>query len=52
MKYIIVYGSNMHSLETQVNKYLEQGYKCQGGVSTNQTNVPSIIEYYQAMIKE
>ncbi len=47
MKYKIITGSFFTDLETEVNKYLVLGWKCQGGVC-------AVLGagYYQAMIKE
>ena len=48
MEYEIVHGFDIGDLEKEVNLYLQQGWKLQGGVyKDNSTEL-----YLQAMVKE
>lgn len=49
MKYKIVGHNSIEHLEEEVNKHLEQGYKCQGGLVIDDKGY---FKFKQAMIKE
>lgn len=54
MKYEIIYGETLHDVQRQVNKYLKDGWRPQGGISAVNTSIVrnAQIKYIQAIIKD
>lgn len=54
MQYEIVFGTTPSSLEFQINKRINNGWKLQGGASAVNTSIVrnNEIRYMQAMVKD
>ncbi len=52
MKYEIIMSSDLEKLESIVNEYLKDGWKCQGGIGVEATSALCHFYFLQAMIRE
>ena len=52
MKYTIVKSNNLDSFIEEVNKLLQEGWRCLGGVSIADSSGMNFTQFAQAMISD